>query len=426
MRLWKPNRHTLLILITLAVASGAQAQTRLTLVPSATFSNVYDDNLFAQVEGDAGQMRRIRPSLETIYESPRLKLNSEYSFDMQHSNFSALNSFDARRHGLLETHWRTNPFTTLGLATYYDRTETPGELDFETGILGDRRQAQRWEVVPSIAVRVRPRTTIRGNYAWTTESLVEGMRGTLHVLRAGAGYQWSTRTELMAGYVGRRFVTSNGSSPSLDLNPASNSDIVTLNPDIVQDSRDHPVEANMSHGMLVGWTRELAPAIRLTLQAGPRTSTYSGLQPEVVVGLTRGGPRIRVGADYWHGETIILGIQGPVAIESATARVIFPIRRTFEIGTHLGASDSTTLARETARVYRTTLVGSWSPGDLYTISASYGVDYQQGTIRRNHLFDDNVLRHVVRVNLTIAPRISRLLRQPTGLGPAARPEGVTR
>jgi hypothetical protein len=383
-----------LVVITMAVVPGAQAQTRLTLIPSVTFSNVYDDNLFAQVQGDAGHMRRIRPNLETIYESPRLKLNNEYSFDMQHSNFSALNSFDARRHGLLEAHLRASPFTTLGVNAYYDRTETPGELDFETGILGERMQAQRWEVAPSVSVRVRPRTTIRASYDWTTESLVNGMDGTLHVLRAGTSHLGSTRTELTAGYVGRRFVD--------------------------------PIDTNLSHGLLVGWTRELAPATRLTLQAGPRTSTYSGLQPEVVVGLTRGGPRIRLGADYWHGETIILGIRGPVAIDSATARIIFPITQQFEIGTHLGASDSTTLARETARVYRTTLVGSWSPGDLYTISASYGVDYQQGTIRHNLVLDDNVLRHVVRVNLTIAPRISRLIRQPTGLGPAARPEGVTR
>lgn len=386
----------LVSLITATAAASADAQTQLTFVPSVSISSVYDDNLFASTQGDAGHMNRLRPSLQTVYDSPTLKLDSALSFDMQQSNHVALNSFDARRHGSFESHLRSSPFTTLGLAAYYDRTETPGELNLFTGVLGERQRAQRWEVVPSFSYRFRPRTTMHANYDWTTESLVSAMEGTLHVLRAGVVHQWSTRTELTAGYLGRRFTD--------------------------------PVGVNMSHALLFGWNRELAPSTRLTVQMGPRAATYSGLDPEIVIGVGRGlptDPGVKFAAEYWHGETIILGIRGPVAVDSATMRFVVPLTRKIEVGTHVGASDSTTLAGEDARVYRTTFIGSWSPGDLYTVSASYGVDYQQGTIRRDLVTGDNVLRHVVLVNLTIAPRISRLLR-PAGQGPAARPEGVTR
>ena len=35
-----------------------------------------------------------------------------------------------------------------------------------------------------------------------------------------------------------------------------------------------------------------------------------------------------------------------------------------------------------ARVYRSTLIGSWTTRGMYTVAASYGLDYQQGDIRR--------------------------------------------
>ncbi len=132
---------------------------------------VYDDNLFASVDGSAGQMLQLRPSFEGSYESPTVRLLGLYSFDMQRSNFSSLNTLDARRHALGETRLRTSPFTTLGLIMRYDRSETPGEIDIETGVLGERRLAERLQVTPTLARRLGPRTSLTAGYDWMSENL---------------------------------------------------------------------------------------------------------------------------------------------------------------------------------------------------------------------------------------------------------------
>jgi hypothetical protein len=58
---------------------------------------------------------------------------------------------------------------------------------------------------------------------------------------------------------------------------------------------------------------------------------------------------------------------------------------------------------------------------MYSVSASYGLDYQQGDIRRR--LDENVLRHVFRVSFTVAPRLFRSVLPPDE---AARVKGVLR
>jgi hypothetical protein len=382
----------------LASARGAHAQAQVEFIPSVSLFTVYDDNIFARVEGSAGQMLQLRPSFEGSYESPTVRLLGLYSFDMQRSNFSTLNTLDARRHALAETRFRTTPFTTIGLATRYDRSETPGDINTDTGLLGERRTAERIELTPTFARRLSTRTVVSGGYNWTTEHLVDGERGTVHTARAAWARDITTRTNLTASYVTRYFIDN--------------------------------VANHSSHALLLGWNREMAPGTRVTLFAGPRVTSYHGIAPELNAAFARATNRTRIGLDYWHGETIVLGVEGPVAVDGVTSRITWPLTRRIEIGTHAGVSDIDTLDDRHSTIYRGTLVGSWSPGGLYTLAATYGIDYQLGTIRQLVFlddervgFDDRVLRHVFRVSVTVAPRYKRSILPPEE---AARAKGVSR
>ncbi len=51
-------------------------------------------------------------------------------------------------------------------------------------------------------------------------------------------------------------------------------------------------------------------------------------------------------------------------------------------------------------------------GQPFIVAGSYGVDYQKGDVRRSLLLDPDVMRHVFRVGLTIAPRISHSTQRP--------------
>ena len=159
------------------------------------------------------------------------------------------------------------------------------------------------------------------------------------------------------------------------------------------------------------------------MQAGPRWTTYRGLVPEVAASLARDGRTLKAGLDYSHGETIILGVRGPVQVDTGAARVNIAATRKIEFGLHAAASKILTLDERAATVYRGTVVGSWSIGGPYTIAASYSADYQLGDVRRNFFRDERVLRHVVRLGVTIAPSFSRSFLPPDE---AARAKGVSR
>jgi len=389
----------------LASAAAVRAQAQMEFIPSLSLFGVYDDNLFARIDGTAGQMMQLRPSFEGNYESPTLRLLGLYAFDMQRSNFSSLNTLDARRHALGETRLRTSPFTTLGLTVRYDRSETPGDIDIDTGILGERREAERLELTPSVGRRLGPRTTLTTGYTWTTEHLVDGERGTLHAGRVTLSRDVTPRSALIGSYVGRYFSPDPGSP--------------------IPDPGSHT-----SHALLLGWERQLAPGTRLALSAGPKTTSYNGLDVEIAGGLARATPRLRTAVDYWHGETIVLGIGGPIAVDSVSTRLAWPFRHRMELATHTGVSAIATIDGRASTIYRGTLVGSWSPDARYTLAATYGLDFQDGSLRHPVFLDGEplslegqILRHVVRVSVTIAPRYTRSILPPEE---AARAKGVTR
>jgi hypothetical protein len=381
----------IVILTGAGLVSSAAAQTRATIIPSVVIGGVYDDNVSARANADAGQMLQMRPSLEADYESPTLKIISLWSFDMQRSNHSALNELDARRHAMVDTKLRASDVTTWGLAGRYDRTDAPGDIDFESGFLFERRNAQRWQVTPSVAHRIGQRTNVIALYDWTTENLLNDSHGSLHVARVTASRLLSERMSVSSGYVGRLFLDSQSE--------------------------------HQSHAALLGWTRQLRQFTTLNLQAGPRWTTYRGLVPEVAASLARDGRTLRAGLDYSHGETIILGVLGPVQVDTGSMRINVAVTRKIEFGLHGAASKILTLDERAATVYRGTVVGSWSVGGPFTLAASYSADYQLGDIRRNLFRDERVLRHVVRLGVTIAPSFSRSFLPPDE---AARAKGVSR
>ena len=384
----------LVILLAGALAPVA-AQTRATVVPSVSMNGVVDDNVSASARGDEGRMLLVRPSLEADIESPKLTLISVWSFDMQRSNHSALNMLDAGQHAMFDTKYRSSTFTTWGLMGRYDRTDTPGEIDFDSLVLSPRRKAQRWEVSPSLLRRFGELTVLTGTYDFTTENLVDDSRMTLHTGRTNLARQLSPRTSLSAGYLGRLFV---------------------------DEATETPVD-HYSHALLLGWNRELGQFTTVTFQAGPRWTTYRGIVPEVSLSLGRDGHHVKTGFDYSHGETIILGVPGPVQIDTGSARLTLVPSRRVEFGVRAGASNILTLDERAATIYRGTLLGSWTFAGPFTLTGSYSADYQLGDINRNLFRDERVLRHVIRVGLTIAPSFSRSFLPPDE---AARAKGVSR
>jgi hypothetical protein len=386
---------TVLIVATSAWhAATAAAQSHIEAVPSVTIGSTYDDNVFAQQQGDAGHMLTVRPGLGTALDTPRLSLASLFTFDSQKSNHRDLTMVDARRHGDLTFKHRTTPMTTLGFLAMYDRTSTPGEINIGTGILSERRQAQRWEVSPNVAHRFRQHTSIAGSYDYIAESLVDNGTGRMQTGRAGLSQMLSERSTATGWVVARHFADPSDATNGSD-----------------------------SVAALAGWDHQLSPATRFSIQAGPRVSSYRGLEPEINAGIARKTPRLDSALEYYHTETIVLGIRGPVVLNGGSLRVTWPFRPRMEISSHSAVSAIDTLDLHRLTNFHQVFIASWSPGGFYTFNASYGIDYQQGNIRNNVFSSADVTRQIFGVSVSVAPRYSRSIKEPDD--PAARAKGVS-
>jgi hypothetical protein len=362
-------------------ATCAHAQSEVTVVPAVALSTMYDDNLFSAPSGVADVLTTVRPSLETRVASPRLSLQSLAYFDAQRSaNTQALNTFDARRHAMVDVRSQTSPMLSLGLAARYDRSETPGELNLDTGILLARQEAHRTQLTPSLSYRTDARTTVFTRYDWTRERLDGWPGGDLQAVHVGASRELTPRTTLDARYLGRLFTGE--------------------------------IDAH-SHSVLAGWAREMSPGTNLSVEAGPRITSSRGLRAEVLAAWLRQTPRTRVRLDYWKGETIVLGIPGPVEIHSGSTNVSWTLRRFFDVGTQVAVFNSHTMEDTDAIVYHAALVAAWSHRP-YILQMSYGTDVQKGDIRTRGVADEYVRRGVFLVRLTVAPRLSRAFRPRDG------------
>jgi hypothetical protein len=376
-------RIALLIVIVALAGIDARAQARMELVPSVAFSTAYDDNIFTTQEGSGDAMMLVTPAFEAFYESPNTLLRGLYTFDMQRAvGYSTLNSLDAKRHAMINTGFQINPQLRLSLIGRYDVSDRPGDLMFDTGVLLGRQRARRYQLTPAIAIRVRPRTSITAQYDATKEALGADMRGDMYIARLGVSRMHSTRDVWSVNYLGRTF--ANGADM---FNPAA---------------------TERSHAVLFGYNRAVAVGTNFSVQGGPRVSTYGNNKPELLANFSRQIRVGKLGLDYWQGETIIMGIRGPVDLQSFSFKSSWPIRRNLELGTHAGIFRSQTLYQGHARVFHPEIVASYSPGGPYVMAASYGVDFQKGDVRSEFLSDKEIVRHVLRVSVTFAPRLSRI------------------
>ena len=364
-----------------AVDAGAQA--RMELVPSVSFSTAYDDNIFTVEEGSGDAMMLVTPAFEAFYESPKTSLRGLFNFDMQRAvGYSTLNSLDAKRHAMVNTGFQINPQFRVSLIGRYDVSDRPGDLMFDTGVLLGRQRARRYQLTPAIAFRVRPRTTITAQYDATKEALGADMRGDMFIARLGIARMQTTRDVWSVNYLGRTF--ANGADM---FNPAG---------------------TERSHAVLFGYNRAVAVGTNFSVQGGPRVSSYGNNKPELLANFSKQVRAGRFGLDYWQGETIIMGIRGPVDIQSFSMKSAWPIRRNVEVGAHAGIFNSQTQFQGRARVLHPELVMSYSPGGKYVLAGSYGVDFQKGDVRSEFLSDKEIVRHVLKVSVTFAPRLSRI------------------
>jgi hypothetical protein len=385
------------VTIALLAPTAANAQSRATFIPSVSIGSVYDDNIFLRNLGSGDQMTLVSPGIQAAFENSRTAFMGLYTFDMRRSfQNPSLNDFDARRHAMINGNYRQTPHLSYAFVGRYDFTQSAGDLNFTTGVLLGRHDALRWELSPSVAYQVSPRTTVSALYDRTTERIVGETAAFEDIGRFTVMRQRTPRYSFGFGYGVRHFI--NGP------------------------------ETHTSNAVLFASSYGLTPALSFSMSAGPRLSSRGTLEPDITATLARRAINsIGYAIDVWRGESIILGVSGPVEILSTTSGVTWPVRPTIEMGIHGGLFDTTTLSQGEARVYHAETVAAWSPTGSMILAASYGADFQRGDLRTSLLADRKVIRHLFQVRLTLAPHLSRSFRPDDPLRPLGDPsKGVQR
>ena len=167
------------------------------------------------------------------------------------------------------------------------------------------------------------------------------------------------------------------------------------------------------HRALACAARRLQPRDRcrheLHVQGGPRVSSYGNSKPELLANFNR---QIRIGqvrARLLAGRNDHHGDSRPGRHSELLTEVVVADPPQFRSRRAAPACfTSQTLYQGHARVFHPEMVGSYSPGGPYILAASYGIDFQKGDVRSEFLSDKQVVRHVLLVRLTFAPRLSRI------------------
>src|SRR5712691_3244438 len=203
-------RRRCLGVMLLAIWTVETRADRLKIIPSLEFSQVSDDNLmnaFSQPLSD--HIRRITPALTATFDSPRWSVRGLYGRDSErYASHPALNDDRARERGGISVRFGASHRLTLALEGNYVDTNTPADLNTETGLAALRVRARRLAIMPSARFRISPRVTFKGSASSASMDVVNGDRIRSQVASVGMMRRASAHDVFSVEYEQSRIVFS--------------------------------------------------------------------------------------------------------------------------------------------------------------------------------------------------------------------------
>lgn len=361
------------ILLALTLAGGVlapavvQAQAGFYLTPVLSVAEIYDDNIFATASHrQADFISRFSPEIQAGYRSPRLMVSGRYTFDAEtYARHPELNDAQVRQTASLDLRYAPTPALTVSTEVAYAETQTPGELNVETGLAAGRVRAYRLSFSPSIAYRFDPRTAGTGGYSLTKDEVAGGISTLTHTLNLGLDRRITRRDTGHFTYQLRQ-------------------------------SAFEEAGATTSHAFTLGWTRELTPRTSLTLRAGPRF-TDGSTDPELSASVRQRFAQGDLSLTYARSQTTVLGQAGTATTDTWSAMGAYRPLRFLEIRggpTFLRS----TRAGAVAEVLRVSLDASYKITQWLALVGSYQFSLQRGSLDARNAGED-ILQNVFLLRL---------------------------
>jgi hypothetical protein len=332
----------------LAVAQ-AQLQSGWFVTPALTAVAIYDDNLFfspAQPQDD--RILRLSPVIETGYRSDPLTLSGRYTRDAErYARHTELDSNQTRELASLDFRYLPTRLLTLAADASYIKTQTPGELNLESGVERARIGAERVSVSPAAAYRFDRLTVGTMTYTIARDRLTGGITTDTHTLASGVDRRLTRQDVVNVGYTWRRFIFDGE-------------------------------ESITSHSLIGGGTHEFTPRTSASLSGGPRYADGS-TEPEISASLRYALDRGDVALTYTRSPTTVVGQAGVVTTQSLG--VVFSYRP--EPSTEIRVTPtifSSTRGDLGSKVYRMILDASYRLTRYVSLFGSYQFSSQHGSL----------------------------------------------
>ena len=398
-------------LSTVLAPAVARAQARTTIAPSVAVGVRYDDNVFWSPVPTSDIVWGFTPGVEALRESAHSTWLSHYSFDTERfRDHPTLTTRLARQTASSSWKVEKSSATTFAIAGGYDSTLTPSELNLTTGLGSPRLRAWRWHAGPDVRYTAGSLTKLHAAYQFTADFLETHDNILTHAVNADVARQVGARDTVQLAVILERFLFNGG-------------------------------EGLNSEAFVAGVSHQLTPFTTLTIGAGPRLGG-GALRPEVNASLVRKAGSSELSATYDRTQTTAFGVLTLIDVQRIVGGAIYRRADTLE-ATAQGGLYVNTVGASRLSVYRVAAGLTKPVGAGISLSASYALDFQSGTIGASLLtpiltgptadarltpqvLGGHLHRNVVFFRVIVAPRLKPVREPPKGPEGAVNPGGANR
>ena len=262
------------------------------LRPSVSITQVYDSNLLSTPSDHRGDfITRVSPGIGYDYRSPIWTFLGHYSVDAERfANSPEFTALGARQRATVGFEYHPTPRVRVAADTDIFRTQTPGELNTETGLALTNATAEQVVAHASITSQFDPLTGGTIEYALTDGSLA-GSRTQAHGVRIGAKRKVSPRDTVSLDYAFDQFLFATGGGP-----------------------RSTPTSQTLG----VGVSHSITDRASIALAGGPRITSGSPAA-DLSATLRYQAQPADLSLGYARTQTAVIGLSGVVSVQSVTA-----------------------------------------------------------------------------------------------------------
>jgi hypothetical protein len=324
---------------------------------------------------EADFVTRLSSGAQAEYRSTIWTVTGRCSVDAEYfAHHPELTTFDARRHAELGVNYLPTRRLAINAVAESSATQTPSELNVETGLAFTRAAAQRTAVRSSLTRQFGRDVAGTIGYAVTNDALAGSVAARVHEARVGVERHVSSRDTARAEYLGQAFAFAVPGTAATSGN---------------------------AHSLTIGMTRSVTRQTSISVDVGPQV-TGGALAPKLQATLRRQAPSGDFALSYGRTQAVVFGLAGTVDTQYLTAAALWNLRRALQLRLSPAFFQSR-FASGAANVYRLAVDVS------KRLTAAFAVDMQFDTgVQHGNLFTtstDTIPHQTVAIRLVASPPI---------------------